>query len=303
MPSITTLVSFNGSNGQEPISSVITDANGDLFGTTNFGGANNDGTVFEIANTASGYASSPTNLVSFDGSNGAYPSGGLIANANGDLFGTTQTGGASGDGTVFEIANTATGYGSSPTTLVSFNSSNGQVPINSLITDANGDLFGTTQSGGASGEGTVFEIANTATGYASSPTTLVSFDGSNGENPMSSLIADANGDLFGTTQSDGTSGEGTVFEIANTASGYASSPTTLASLDYNNRNPIGGLITNANGDLFGEDAGGDGKVFELNPLCFLAGTQIATSVGEVVVERLAAGDLVTTQRGTLRRIV
>jgi uncharacterized repeat protein (TIGR03803 family) len=85
---------------------------GDLFGTTTFGGANGtttneplsgDGTVFEIAKTAHGYASAPTTLVSFNGTDGAEPTGSLIADAHGDLFGTTTYGGADGNGTVFEI--------------------------------------------------------------------------------------------------------------------------------------------------------------------------------------------------------
>ena len=80
-------------------------------------------------------------------------------------------------------------------------------PHGSLIADANGDLFGTTESGGASGDGTVFEIVNNGTlsapSYASTPTILVSFNGSNGAYPLGSLIADANGDLFGTTSGGG----------------------------------------------------------------------------------------------------
>ena len=66
-------------------------------------------------------------------------------------------------------------------------------------------------------------------GYASTPTTLVSFDGTNGETPVGSLIADSNGDLFGTTDGGGANDFGTVFEIAKTAGGYASTPTTLVS--------------------------------------------------------------------------
>ena len=86
---------------------------------------------------------------------------------------------------MFEIANTATGYASTPITLVTFNGAgNGATPGASLIADAAGDLFGTTESGGADGDGTVFEIANTATGYAATPTTLVTFTGTgNGANP------------------------------------------------------------------------------------------------------------------------
>jgi uncharacterized repeat protein (TIGR03803 family) len=131
--------------------------------------------------------------------------GGLIADATGDLFGTTTDGGANGEGAVFEIAKTAGGYASIPTTLVSFNGTNGADPIASLIAEANGDLFGTTEGGGANGFGAVFEIAKTAGGYASMPTTLVSFNGTNGAGPSGSLIADANGDLFGTTGGRGAS--------------------------------------------------------------------------------------------------
>jgi uncharacterized repeat protein (TIGR03803 family) len=68
MANLTTLVSFTGTDGRNPTGSLIADANGDLFGTTANGGANDDGTVFEIAKTATGYASTLTTLVSFTGS-------------------------------------------------------------------------------------------------------------------------------------------------------------------------------------------------------------------------------------------
>ena len=174
--------------------------------------------MFEIAKTASGYASTPTTLVSFNGANGSEPFADLIADSAGDLFGTTYVGGASGLGTVFEIAKTASGYASTPTTLVSFNGTDGAGPVNGLIIDSAGDLFGTTYSGGASGDGTVFEIAKTASGYASTPTTLVSFNGTDGAGPFAGLTADSAGDLFGTTYAGGASGLGTVFEI--TDSGF-----------------------------------------------------------------------------------
>jgi uncharacterized repeat protein (TIGR03803 family) len=184
-----------------------------------------------------------TTLVSFrlgqTDPNGDYPDRGVIADANGDLFGTTAVGGANGNGTVFEIKNTGTVaapvYASTPTTLVSFNGSDGNEPYGVLMTDANGDLFGTTYQGGANGYGTVVEIQNTgmaaAPVYASTPTTLVSFSGSNGAYPEAGLIADANGDMFGSTGEGGANNDGTVFEIQNTGTAaapvYASTPTTL----------------------------------------------------------------------------
>ena len=261
---LTTLVGFDGSDGQWPEAGLIADAQGDLFGTTVGGGADNDGTVFEIAKTSTGFASAPTALVSFDGSDGQWPEAGLIADAQGDLFGTTYYGGADGDGTVFEIARTSTGYASAPTTLVSFDGSDGENPTAGLIADANGDLFGTTNQG----YGTVFEIAKTLTGYASAPTTLVSFDYSDGEDPTAGLIADAKGDLFGTTYQGGASGDGTVFEIAKTSTGYASAPTTLVSFDGSDGEfPLADLIVDANGDLFGTTYEGgvanDGTAFEI----------------------------------------
>ena len=267
----TVLVTFDVASGFRPEAGLIVDANGDLFGTTIGGGANGLGTVFEIAKTASGYASTQTTLVSFNGPDGSTPSfGALLADANGNLFGTTDQGGANDFGTVFEIAKTAGGYASTPTTLVSFNGTNGEIPGAGLIADANGDLFGTTFAGGASNDGTLFEIAKTAAGYASTPTTLFGFDGPHGANPFGSLIADANGDLFGTTAAGGLSNLdfGTVFELAKTAGGYASTPTVLLSFDGSNgKTPGGGLIADANGDLFGTatrgGSGGEGTVFEI----------------------------------------
>jgi uncharacterized repeat protein (TIGR03803 family) len=214
----TTLVSVNG----YPDAGLIADANGDLFGTTDYGGAYGYGTVFEIKNTGTAaapiYATAPTTLATFNGSNGEYLPAGLIVDAHGDLLGTTEFGGAYGDGTVFEIQNigavAAPIYTTAPTTLVSFNGSNGAVPHARLIADAKGDLIGTTEDGG--GYGTVFEIQNIGTVaapiYATAPTTLVSFNGSNGDYPQAGLIADANGDLFGTTRLGGAYGYGNVFE-------------------------------------------------------------------------------------------
>ncbi len=247
----TTLVSFNGMDGYAPTASLITDADGDLFGTTYEGGANDDGTVFELVNNGGGSSYTLMTLVSFDVTNGSHPSAGLITDANGDLFGTTYEGGVNDDGTVFEIEKTANGYASTPTILVSFDVTNGSYPSASLITDANGDLFGTTGGGGASNDGTVFEIAKTATGYADTPTTLVSFNLTNGFGPNGSLITDDNGDLFGGTTAGGANFDGTVFEIAKTASGYADTPTTLVNFNgTDDEGSPGNLIADANGDLF-----------------------------------------------------
>jgi uncharacterized repeat protein (TIGR03803 family) len=264
----TTLFTFDGSNGTP--AGLIALANGDLIGTTNiFGGisgAVSGGTVFEIKNTGSLdepiYTSAPNTLASFHGTNAA-PYSQLVADANGDLFGTT--GGNSPDnwGTVFEIQNTGTFaapvYAAAPTTLLTFNGSNGENP-GSLIVDANGNLFGTIFGGESSttSAGLVFEIQNVGTVaapiYATTPTTLASF------RSTSSLVADANGNLFGTNVG------GNVFEIKNigtlAAPVYASTPITVVHYPG-----AGELIIDSHGDLFGTTGGGgannEGTVFEI----------------------------------------
>ena len=267
-PTLTTLVTFKGADGSEPSGDLIADARGDLFGMTAVGGADNVGAVFEIAMTASGYRARPTTLVSFTGADGRYANGSLIADANGDLFGMTTAGGADDDGVVFEIVKTPHGYASTPTTLFSFTGADGQFPYGSLIIDSAGDLLGTTGRGGTVGDGTVFEIAKTPHGYVGAPTTLVNFTGADGQAPNADLIADARGDLFGTTGAGGADGDGTVFEIVKTPHGYAAGPTTLASFtDANGSLPLGSLVADAAGDLFGTTASGgaegDGTVFEI----------------------------------------
>jgi uncharacterized repeat protein (TIGR03803 family) len=254
--SLITLVSFCAlpycADGEEPNPGLIADPNGNLFGTTLGGGAHLQscfggpcGTVFEIVNNgtraAPSYASSPKTLVSFcalpNCADGYYPTHGLIADANGNLFGTTLVGGEYGRGTVFEIVNngpsTAPSYASSLITLVSFcvlpYCADGQQPASTLIAGAVENLFGTTTEGGGQGSnGTAFEIAKTPgtpTGYASTPTTLISFNFTDGSAPLDRLVADPNGNLFGTTTGGGACRAGTVFEI--TSSGFIP-PSVLA---------------------------------------------------------------------------
>jgi uncharacterized repeat protein (TIGR03803 family) len=163
---ITVLGTFNGTNGATPYGPLIMDTSGNLYGTTTGGGANNVGTVFELMNGSG----TITTLASFNGSNGSGPQCGLLMDGNGNLYGTTASGGAYSDGTVFEVAR---GSGTI-TTLASFNGANGSSPQASLIMDSSGNLYGTTNSGGASNNGTVFEVVSSVsysiTGFQS-PTT------------------------------------------------------------------------------------------------------------------------------------
>jgi uncharacterized repeat protein (TIGR03803 family) len=295
----TTLVSFcalpNCADGLNPGAALILDANGNLFGTTIEGGSNAvnpGGTVFEIPKTYRGYATTPTTLVSFcalpNCADGSSPQAALILDANGNLFGTTAFGGANvGDsnpgGTVFEIPKTHRGYATTPTILVNFNFADGAEPQAALILDAYGNLFGTTASGGANVGGTVFEIPKTHRGYATTPTILVNFNGADGAGPHAALIADGNGNLFGTTASGGASESGTVFEIPKTHRGYATTPTILVNFNDGDQ-PEAALIADGNGNLLGTTALGganlEGTVFEITDSGFVVPPKFAGMPGK-----------------------
>jgi uncharacterized repeat protein (TIGR03803 family) len=258
-PSIITLASFDGTHGQTPLGGLIMDAGGNLYGTTEYGGASSDGTVFELA-AGSGTI---TTLASFDGTNGSQPRAGLVMDGSGNLYGTTWGGGAHSLGTVFELA---AGSGTI-TTLATFNGANGGVTSAGLILDGSGNLYGTTPST-STAYGTVFELA----AGSGTITTLASFNGTDGATPAGGVIMDASGNLYGTTAYGGPawtgsvpSGYGTVFEVAK-GSGTI---TTLASFDgtTNGRYPFAGLLMDAGGNLYGTTAGdfvtSPGTVFEV----------------------------------------
>ncbi len=250
---LTTLATFNRTNGQNPYAGLIADSGGNLYGATAAGGANLHGNVFEVV--ASSHAL--TTLATFNGTNGDSADAGLIVDASGNLFGTTAQGGANGYGTVFEVAAGTHAL----TTLATFNVTNGAFPEAGLIVDVSGNLYGTTWQGGANGDGTIFEVANDANHTLS---TLVTFNGANGANPLGDLIADSSGNFYGTTRSGGANNRGTVFQLA--AGTHILS--TLATFNGSNGNePHAGLIADTSGNFYGTTAFGGannkGTVFEV----------------------------------------
>ena len=122
-----------------------------MLGTTAFGGDNDSGTIFRIGADGTGF----TVLHNFSGPDGAYPFAGLVADGSGNLFGTTQGGGASDRGTIFRIGADGSGF----TSLYSVTGPDGWSPTAALIADAKGNLFGTTEIGGANGEGSIFRLS------------------------------------------------------------------------------------------------------------------------------------------------
>lgn len=245
-------------HGEQPDSSLVLDAAGNLYGTTQYGGTNGGfGTVFKLD-----AAGKETVLLSFAGTPDAEdPYSGLSRDKAGNLYGTTLYGGTQGGfGTVFKLS-----AGGKEKILHSFaGTPDGEDPRSVLVRDAAGNLYGTTQYGGTHGGfGTVFKLNAKGT-----LTLLHSFAGTpDGEDPYSGLLRDKAGNLYGTTQYGGTSGGfGTVFRLdakgkLTLLHSFAGTPDGV--------NPLAGLLRDAAGNLYGTTQyggtnGGYGTVFKLN---------------------------------------
>jgi len=256
---LTTLHSFDCTDGNYSQAPLVQAANGNFYGTTPLGGANELGTVFEI--TPAGQFTLLYSFCSQDGcTDGIEPFAGLVQGTDGNLYGTTLAGGADGAGTVFKIT-----PGGTLTTIYNFCSQSGCTdgiePFAGLVQGTDGNFYGTTAFGGANGEGTVFKITPSGT-----LTTLYSFCSlsgcADGEIPYAGLVQ-ASGNFYGTTYAGGTNGYGTVFEIA--PSGQL---TTLYGFGLTDGGFLeGGLVLANNGNLYGMTLFGgsslDGIIFSL----------------------------------------
>jgi uncharacterized repeat protein (TIGR03803 family) len=258
------LYAFQGAaDGGAPLADLVQDAMGNLYGTTAGGGTLGYGVVFKLDPTGK-----ETVLHEFiGGSDGENPHGGVIRDAAGNLYGTTEGGGSGGAGTVFKLDPSG-----NETILHSFAAPNGSLPIGDLVRDAAGNLYGITLEGGnyaglclqISGCGVVYKV-DTVGNF----TLLHSFSGPDGEIPNAGLTLDSQNNLSGTAPAGGSTNNGLIFKID--ASG---NETTLYSFmgGAHGASPYGGLVLDSSGNIYGtaQNAGdapapfGDGVMFELD---------------------------------------
>ena len=267
-----------GSDGANPQAALAVGPSGAVYGTAAFGGINGNGTVFKLTQVHSTWQFSP--LFEFTGgSDGSKPIGGVVFGPDGALYGTTQVGGADGDGVVFSLAPPATFCRSitcywNETILHTF--TGGADGINpwteNLVFDAAGNIYGTTGNGGTYDNGTAFELTPSRGGYTE--TVLHSFgSGTDGRYADGGVILDPAGNVYGTTENGGPGnacsyGCGTVYQLTPSNGSWLES--IVHDFDVlHGYYPNSDLIRDASGNLYGTAiASGhynDGVLFKLAP--------------------------------------
>lgn len=269
-------------DGAGPLGGLVMDAGGNLYGTTQFGGANNRGVVFELKpkNGTWKYRVLYSFCADSGCTDGSTPSAGLILDAAGNLYGTTETGGANNCGTVFKFEPRH----ARRTTLYDFCSAaaDAKFPLAGLtyqgqaggaLYDGKAPLYGTSSQGGAQGQGTVYALARKHMVWSES--VLHDFcarDGcADGEAPMGDLVVDGAGSLYGNTTIGGGLGRGVVFELSPGRRRWKETVLydfcQLADCADGDR-PLGALLMDSAGDLLGTTSLGPGEagnLFRLTP--------------------------------------
>jgi uncharacterized repeat protein (TIGR03803 family) len=195
------------------------------------------------------------------GSDGGGPSGALLMDQAGTLYGTTEYGGAAGLGAIYQIANGTTTLVYSPS-----NETDGVLPLNGVVSDGAGNLYGVFQRGGPHGPGAVYELSHSGSGWTEQ--IVYGFtSGSDGGGPVS-VIMDASGNLFGATTSGGTGHGGTIFKLTHGSGGWTL--TTLYNIAGSGPCGVTGRLTlDSAGNLYGvtycDGAYGFGSIFVLMP--------------------------------------
>ena len=214
-----------GADGALPHGGLIFDSVGNLYGTANGGGYNDNGVVFKLAPNPDGTWTESV-LHTFAGPDGSSPVGDLIFDASGNLYGTTANGGVyTGEtGVVFKLAPNRHGTWTESVLYNFTGCADGGFSFAGLIFDATGNLYGTTAAGGAYNYGVVFKLAPNRDGTWTESVLYSFTGGAGGGVPFAGVIFDATGNLYGTANDRGstncTFGCGVVFKLAPTSSGW-----------------------------------------------------------------------------------
>jgi uncharacterized repeat protein (TIGR03803 family) len=256
-----------GKDVSTPVGNIVFDAAGNLYGAATGGGANNLGGIFKLSPAEEGNWTE-TVIHSFaGGSDGEVPQAGLTIDAAGNLYGTTSLGGANGLGLVFELSPDSHG-GWTETVLYNFQGSpDGAAPWGEVSFDSQGNIFGTTTGGGNNNSGSVYELAPNGNGGWNESVIYGGFKNAQIGYPRSELLLASAGNIFGVGQGDGEGGE--VFHLTQNNDGSWTETSIFTFGAHSGVNPYGGLVTDAEGNLYGTTPSGGfydlGTIYRLSP--------------------------------------
>jgi len=260
-----------GPDGGRPLANLISDAAGNLYGTTIAGGIVNtnggDGVVYELSPATGGGWTESVLYTFLGGSDGEVPICGLVFDAAGNLYGTTSAGGAHNLGTVFELS-PVSGGGWTKSILFNFaGGASGANPEGNLIFDAAGNLYGVTPFSGAHNQGTVFQLVPASGGGWTENVILTGTTTVGGT--LTGLVFDNSGNLYVTADGGGPSNGGAVYRLSYSGGGWRSGVIHYFLGGTEGFGPQGDLIFHAPNRLFGlSQIGGTyslGTAFELTP--------------------------------------
>ena len=261
---------FQGNDGSGPGSPVSIDKHGNLYGTTPTGGAKGVGVVYRIAPDGSGGWKFRVIHTFTGGADGAGGSAGrLLIDAGGNLYGACTVGGVNGFGTVFKMSSVQ-GQWQLKTLYAFKDSPDGALPYGGLVFDKLGNLYGTTYYAGANDMGSVYKLTHANGTWTES--VLYSFKGgSDGASPISSLVSDGVGNLYGTTSEGGAAacGCGVIFKISRSATGWTESVVYRFPGTPNPGFAYNGMVSDSAGSFYGATvhggSGNDGAIYKFTP--------------------------------------
>lgn len=305
----TILYNFAGGNdGASPAASIVCDSAGNIYGTTRLGGPSNAGTVFELTPSGNSWAESV--LYSFTGgTDGGSPQSALTLDGT-SLIGATPAGGAHSNGTVYRMTQVNGKW--QEQVLYSFvgGSGDGASSYSTLILDKNGNIFGTTETGGPNQAGCVFELSPSGSNW--NEKVLYFFTGNlDGGSVNAGVIFGTPGTLYGTTSSGGKYNSGTVFELKHSSGAWTESVLYNFTGGVDGGFPFASVIRDEKGNLYGTASNGGnngyGTIFQLTPSAgawtqtvlhsFLGGNDGATPLDNLIFYgKLLLGT--TTEGGT-----
>ncbi|HEV3305622.1 MAG TPA: choice-of-anchor tandem repeat GloVer-containing protein [Candidatus Sulfotelmatobacter sp.] len=252
-------------SGAVPIPAPTFDNAGNLYGSTTVGGIYGGGTIFELINSNGTWTFSVLYNFGSIPDDGAYSASPLIFDASGNLYGTTQSGGDHGYGTVFELTSNQSGEWTEKQLYSFQGGTDGAFPQGNIALDSGGKIYGTTISGGDA-YGTVFELAPTGGGAWHERVLHAFTTGRDGAEPWGGVTLDSSGNLFGTTSGGGADGYGVVFEFVRSGNEWQERVIHSFTNAEDGSQPFGNLIFDSLGNLYGTTAQDSGSVFEMTPV-------------------------------------